>query len=114
MRDSNLVKNNLEINYSIISDCDNFKITKTFRININDDDNIVHVKFFKTQFKDNVLSNYIDEILNDFFRSKYILGKVDFENYFFKLNGFKEINDKCKFKYMKLDEILRKVSSSRK
>ena len=46
-------------------------------------------------------SNYLIEFL----------GKVDFENYFFKIDEFEEMNNIFKFKYIKLNEILEKMNS---
>ena len=110
MNDSSLNNNNMKINYSLINDSEELKINKTFKIDFNKD-NVIYFNFSQFQFKTNIIDNHIDEILNDFSRSKYILGKVDFENYFFKIDEFEEMNHIFKFKYIKLNEILEKMNS---
>ena len=110
MNDSSLNNNNMKINYSLINDSEELKINKTFKIDFNKD-NVIYFNFSQFQFKTNIIDNHIDEILNDFSRSNYILGKVDFENYFFKIDEFEEMNNIFKFKYIKLNEILEKMNS---
>ena len=112
MNDSSLNNNNMKINYSLINDSEELKINKTFKIDFNKD-NVIYFNFSQFQFKTNIIDNHIDEILNDFSRSKYILGKVDFENYFFKIDEFEEMNNIFKFKYIKVNEILEKMNQDK-
>lgn len=108
IKNSSLYEDNLKINYNLIDDSGDVNVCKVFKINF-DDNHILHVNFSQSQFRDNVLNNYVQEITNDFLRSKYIFGKQNFENYFFKFSQFSEINNKFKFKYIKVDDLLKKL-----
>lgn len=100
----------ININYCLINDPLEIKITKKFNMDIYD--NISCIKFSKQQFKDKNVENYVSEILNDFSRSKYIFGKCTFEEYFSQINEcnkLKEVNDILKYKYIKVNDILEKL-----
>ncbi len=110
INESRLVEyENVEIKYSLINDSNEIKVDKHFRIDLKKD-KVIYAKFSQCQFKNNKFDNYINEILNDFDRSKYIFGKIDFEKYFFNLDEFKKVNDDFKCKYMNINEILKKIT----
>lgn len=108
IKNSSLDEDNMKINYNLFDDSEDIKICKIFKINF-DNNHVTHVNFSQSQFRDNSFNNYIQEITNDFFRSKYIFGKQNFENYFFEFSQFNEINNKFKFKYIKVDDLLKKL-----
>ena len=110
INDSSLIDNNMKINYSLINDSEEFKIDKTFNIDIVND-NVIYVNFSQFQLRKNSIKNYIDEISKDFSRSKYILGETDFENYFFEIGEFEEMNNNFKDKYLKLNDALKKLNN---
>lgn len=110
INESTLLKSdNIEIKYSLINDSDELRVNKHFKIDFTKG-NVVYVKFSQSQFLNNSFDNLIHEIFNDFSRSKYIFGKNDFEKYFFQIDELKKVNEDFKFKYMKVDDILKKVS----
>ncbi len=104
-----LKRDNIEIKYSLINDCDELKVNKHFKIDFNKD-NVVYARFSQSQFLNNSFDNLIHEISNDFSRSKYIFGKNDFEKYFFQIDELMKVNENFRCKYMKVDDILKKVS----
>lgn len=108
IKNSSLFEDNIKINYNLIDDSEDIRVCKIFKISFNDD-HITHVNFSQSQFRNNNLNNHVQEITNDFYRSKYIFGKQNFENYFFKFSQFMEINNKFKFKYIKVDDLLKRL-----
>lgn len=100
----------LELKYSLINSSEEIKIDKTFKIDLSNQD-VTYFKFSQHQFSDGRLLNCIGEILDDFARSKYILGKASFENYFLKINQLKNISEKFKSKYVRFNEIFKKVAN---
>lgn len=105
MNDCNVINDIIKLNYSIINDSDELKVTKTFDIDIHDG-NVVYPCFCQDQPKKNSLHNYIDEIKHDFARSKYIFGENEFKDYFHEIKELKEFNDNFEFKYMKISDII--------
>ncbi len=99
----------MKINYSLIDDSEEFRISKDFEIDLSKN-NIVYFKFSPFQFKENRVHNFIEEISNDFIRSKYILGKDDFENYFLRIDEFNDIKNIFKCKYLKLNQALKRFN----
>lgn len=109
INESRLVEyKNVEIKYSLINDSNEIKVDKHFKIDLKKD-KVIYAKFSQSQFKNNSFDNHINEISNDFNRSKYILGKIDFEKYFFNLDEFKKVNEDFKDKYMNIKDILKKI-----
>lgn len=105
MNDCDLINDVIKLNYSIINDSDELKVTKTFNIDTHDG-NIVYPSFSQYQFKKNILGNCIDEIKYDFGRSKYIFGQGEFSDYFHDIKGLEEVNENFEFKYMKITDII--------
>lgn len=100
--------NSMKINYSLINDSEDFRVNKVFKMDFSDS-NIVYFRFSKSQFKENKIENFIKEISSDFIRSKYILGREDFEKYFLKIDVLDDIKDIFKTKYLKLNQAVERI-----
>lgn len=108
INDGSFHGNNMKINYSLINDSEDFRVNKVFKIDLSES-NVVHFRFSQFQFKENKIQNFIKEISHDFIRSKYILGKEDFENYFLRVQELEDIKNIFKVKYLKLNQAVKRL-----
>lgn len=105
INDSDLNKDSIKINYSVINDSEELKVTKTFDIDLNNN-NVCYRTFAKDQIKKNILENYMDEITYDFGRCRFIFGKNEFKDYFYEIEDFNKFNENFEFKYMKISDLV--------